>query len=101
MRLKHLLALAAPFALLLPLSVQAAWPEGGKSSFQQDCQKGAMQNPNVNPAQAKAHCECGANALEKNFSKEELSKLMDRNTPPDNALLAKAQSAIQSCKVVK
>ena len=44
MRLTRLFALAAPLAMLLPLSAHAAWPAGMRADFMKDCSTAAAQN---------------------------------------------------------
>ena len=97
MRMIRLLALAAPLALLLPLSAQADnWPKGMKQKFMTDCVQAASQSIDKNAAQQ--HCSCGASKLSENFTTAELNKLMDAKTLPSEALRKKAGEVIQSCK---
>jgi len=99
MRFIHLFALAAPLALLLPLSAQAAWPAGVKASYMKDCTAAASQG--VNPELAKQHCTCGADVLEKKFTTEEIKQLMDAKNPPSADLGNRALKEISVCKVQK
>ncbi|KAB0489750.1 hypothetical protein [Pseudomonas vancouverensis] len=99
MRLIHLFAFAAPLALMLPLSAQAAWPPGLKDKYMKDCSAAASQS--VNAAQAKTSCTCGADILEKKFTAQEISQLMDPNTPPTTQLAQRALKEISACKVQK
>ncbi|MGY3172375.1 hypothetical protein ACVWYU_001752 [Pseudomonas sp. TE12234] len=99
MRLIRLIALAAPLALILPLSAQAAWPPGLKNQYMADCSKAASQS--VNPAQAKKSCSCGADVLEKKFTTQEIGQLMDKNNPPSGELGQRALKEISVCKVQK
>ncbi|WP_191486762.1 hypothetical protein [Pseudomonas sp. FEN] len=99
MRLTHLFAFAAPLALLLPLSAQAAWPAGAKASYMKDCVGAASQS--VNPTVAKQHCTCSADVLEKKFTTQEISQLMDAKTPAPKDLQVRALNEIAICKVQK
>ncbi|WP_248799963.1 hypothetical protein [Pseudomonas sp. MWU13-2105] len=99
MRLIHLFAFAAPLALLLPLSAQAAWPAGAKASYMKDCVGAASQS--VNPTIAKQHCTCGADVLEKKFTTEEITQLMNSKTMPPAELRTRALNEIAVCKVQK
>jgi len=99
MRLIRLFALAAPLALLLPLSAHAAWPNGVKAQYMSDCTKAASQT--VNPAEAKKHCSCGADVLEKKFTTQEIAQLMDKNNPAGPELSQRALKEISVCRVQK
>ena len=99
MRLTRLFALAAPLALLLPLSAHAAWPAGVKAQYMSDCTKAASQS--VNPAEANKHCACGADVLEKKFTTQEIAQLMDPKTPPSTELGQRALTEISVCKAQK
>ena len=99
MRLIRLFAIAAPLALLLPLSAHAAWPAGVKAKYMGDCTKAASQS--INPAEAKKHCACGADVLEKKFTTQEIAQLMDPKTPPPQELAQRALTEISACKAKK
>ncbi|NWA25458.1 hypothetical protein HX870_14820 [Pseudomonas gingeri] len=99
MRLIHLFAFAAPLALLLPLSAQAAWPAGAKNSYMKDCVGAASQS--VNPTVAKQHCECGAKVLETKFTTQEIAQLMNPKAPAPAQLQSRALQEIAVCKVQK
>jgi len=102
MRLTHLFAFAAPLAplaLLLPLSAQAAWPAGAKDAYMKDCIGAASQS--VNPTVAKQHCTCGADVLEKKFTTQEITQLMNSKTLPPESLRTRALNEIAVCKVQK
>ncbi|WP_085722948.1 hypothetical protein [Pseudomonas sp. R37(2017)] len=99
MRLIRLFAIAAPLALLLPLSAHAAWPAGVKEQYMGDCTKAASQS--INPAEAKKHCACGADVLEKKFTTKEIAQLMDSKTPPPQELAQRALTEISACKAKK
>ena len=99
MRLIRLFAIAAPLALLLPLSAHAAWPAGVKAQYMGDCTKAASQS--INPAEAKKHCACGADVLEKKFTTQEIAQLMDPKTPPSKELAQRALTEISACKAKK
>ncbi|MBT9268519.1 MULTISPECIES: hypothetical protein [Pseudomonas] len=99
MRLIRLFAFAAPLALLLPLSANAAWPAGVKDKYMNDCTSAASKS--VNPAEANKHCACGADVLEKKFTTQEISQLMDPKTPPTAELGQRALKEISVCRVQK
>ncbi|KIH82683.1 hypothetical protein [Pseudomonas batumici] len=99
MRLTHLFAFAAPLALLLPLSAQAAWPAGAKDAYMKDCVGAASQSVNANVA--KQHCTCGANVLETKFTTQEIQQLMNSKTLPPAELRERALKEIAVCKVQK
>ncbi|WDR34316.1 hypothetical protein NN484_17565 [Pseudomonas serboccidentalis] len=101
MRLIRLFAFAAPLALLLPLSANAAWPAGVKAQYMKDCTAAASQNNKVNTAEAEKHCGCGADVLEKKFTTQEISQLMDPKTPPTAELGQRALKEISVCRVQK
>ena len=96
MRLIRLFALAAPLAMLLPLSAQAAWPAGARDAFMKDCTAAAEKT--IGEANAKKHCACGADELNKKFTTQEITQLMSKQTPPSPELVKKAQVAIAACK---
>ncbi|MGH8387035.1 MAG: hypothetical protein ACRESJ_16325 [Pseudomonas sp.] len=99
MRLIRLFAVAAPLALLLPLSAHAAWPAGVKAQYMGDCTTAASKS--INPAEAKKHCACGADVLEKKFTTQEIAQLMDKNNPPSAELGQRALKEISVCRVQK
>ena len=96
MRLTRLFALAAPVVMLLPLSAHAAWPTGMREAFMAQCTPAAAQT--IGEANAKKHCACGADELNKKFSSEEIKQLMDQQKAPPPQLVQKAQTAIAACK---
>jgi len=53
MRMTHLLAFAAPLALLLPLSAQAAWPKDLKAQYMAQCVPCRPRWPWPSPRQLK------------------------------------------------
>lgn len=95
MRAFHLSALLAPLALSLSFAAQADWPAGTRDTYMNDCLATASQS--VDAKQAKAHCECGADVIEKKFSTEEIKALNDRQTPPSDALRQRLVQAVGSC----
>ena len=99
MRLIRLFALAAPLAMLLPLSAQAAWPAGAKASYMEDCTIAASKS--VSPEVANKHCACGAGVLEKKFTTEEIKQLMDKSKRPGAELEKRALQEISACRVQK
>ncbi|WP_017904084.1 hypothetical protein [Pseudomonas asplenii] len=102
MRLTHLFALAAPIALLLPLSAQAAWPAGQRDAYMKDCT--AAANKSVDLKTAQQHCACSADQLNDKFTTAELSELMhpkDPNKGPSKELQTKALNVVAACRVAK
>ncbi|AJO77752.1 MULTISPECIES: hypothetical protein [Pseudomonas] len=99
MRLTQLFALAAPLALLLPLSAHAAWPAGVRAEYMKDCTAAASQS--IDAKSAEKHCACGADKLNEKFTTDEIKQLMSKQTQPDPALRTKALDAIAACRVVK
>ncbi|MFJ2364605.1 hypothetical protein ACIPIN_13040 [Pseudomonas sp. NPDC087697] len=99
MRLIRLIALASPLVMLLPLSAQAAWPAGAKENYMKDCIGAASQS--VNQTVAKQHCTCGADVLEKKFTTQEITQLMNPKTLPPADLRTRALNEIAACKVQK
>ncbi len=100
MRLQSLLALAAAGALLLPLGAHAAttdnWPPGKKGEYMDQCVPVAT-GKGITAKQADAHCKCGAEAIGKNFTRQEIEAL-DRKDGVDAALLNRAQTVVtQAC----
>ncbi|AUF96947.1 hypothetical protein WLF18_02510 [Pseudomonas shirazensis] len=96
MRLQSLLALTAAGALLLPMAAQADWPAGKKDAYMQQCVQVATQQ-GVSAKDADTHCKCGAQAIEKNFSKAEIEDL-DSKDGVDAKLMQKAQTVVkQAC----
>ncbi|HCN44271.1 MAG TPA: hypothetical protein DIT18_00315 [Pseudomonas sp.] len=95
MRLHSLLALAAAGTLLLPLAANAGpWPAGKKGEYMDQCVQVAT-GQGVSASTADAHCKCGANAIEKNFTTQEIEEL-DSKTGVDEKLKRRAQNAVQT-----
>ncbi|HKS13785.1 MAG TPA: hypothetical protein VJS90_12190 [Pseudomonas sp.] len=96
MRLQSLLALTAAGALLLPMAAQADWPAGKKGAYMEQCVQVAT-GQGVDAKAADAHCKCGANAIEKNFTKAEIEDL-DSKDGVDAKLMQRAQTVVtQAC----
>jgi hypothetical protein len=94
MRLHSLLALAAAGALLMPLAANAGkCPEGKKSSYMTQCVDTA-ESKGLDFKTANKHCECGAKALETNFTDAEIQAL-DTKNGVDAQLMQRAQAAVQ------
>ncbi|MCU1725462.1 hypothetical protein NTD86_00470 [Pseudomonas sp. 7P_10.2_Bac1] len=96
MRMTHLLAFAAPLALLLPLSAQAAWPKDLKAQYMAQCVPAAAQS--IPEKDAKAHCACGADKIEKNFTTAQIKELMSPQGAKNPQLQQDALNAIAQCK---
>ncbi|MDP9534072.1 hypothetical protein Q7L38_16030 [Pseudomonas protegens] len=99
MRLTQLLTLAAPLALLLPLSAQAAWPAGARADYMKDCTAAASQS--IDAKSAEKHCACGAEKLNEKFTTDEIKDLMSKSKQPSAELRTRALDAIAACRVVK
>ena len=95
MRLQSLLALAATGALLLPLAANAGpWPAGKKGQYMDQCVQVASAQ-GITAKQADTHCKCGADAIEKNFTTEQIEAL-DHKDGVDAALLKRAQDTVKA-----
>lgn len=87
-----LFALLAPIALAVPLSAQAAMSAPTKAKFINDCVSTAGQT--LDEKSAKAHCECGAEQVSKNFSSAEIEKMSNANPPPTPEQTAKMRDLV-------
>lgn len=99
MRIQSRLCLLAMTALPLaglPFAAQAEWPEGARDVYMNECMATASQN--VDRSQAEKHCLCGADVIEKDFSREEINALNDRQTPPPPALRERLLQSVAVCK---
>ena len=95
MRLHSLLALAAAGTLLLPLAANAGpWPAGKKDDYMKQCEQVATDN-GLTRTNATAHCKCGADAIEKNFTTQEIVQL-DSKTGVDANLMKREEGAVQA-----
>ena len=95
MRFQTLLALAAAGAMMLPVGANAgSWPAGKKGDYMDQCVE-ATKGQGVSLTQADQHCKCGANAIEKNFTTEEILQL-DSKTGVDPKLISRAQNAVKT-----
>ncbi|QZI68725.1 hypothetical protein K5F93_20300 [Pseudomonas protegens] len=99
MRLTQLLTLAAPLALFLPLSAQAAWPAGARADYMKDCTAAASRS--IDAKSAEKHCACGADKLNEKFTTDEIKELMSKSKQPSAELRTRALDAIAACRVVK
>ncbi|WP_225778323.1 hypothetical protein ACJA3S_15480 [Pseudomonas sp. KnCO4] len=98
MRVPSLLALAAAGALLLPVAANAAgnFPAGKEAAYMTQCIQVAS-GQGVDAATAKKHCDCGAQAIKKNFTDAEIADL-DSKDGVDAKLMQKAQTVVkQAC----
>lgn len=95
MRIQPLLRLLA-IAAALPLAAQAEWPAGSRDTYMDECLATASQN--VDKGQAEKHCECGADVIEKNFTREEILTLNDRQNAPPAALRERLLQSVAVCK---
>ncbi|MHC6226063.1 hypothetical protein ACYU03_15035 [Pseudomonas sp. X10] len=97
MRFQSLLALTAAGALLLPLAANAGpWPAGKKGAYMDQCVQVAT-GQGVDAKTADQHCKCGADAIEKNFTTQEIEDL-DSKDGVDARLMQRAQAVVtESC----
>ncbi len=95
MRLSSIVLLST--SVLLPLTVEASgWPAGKKAGYMNQCVQVAMSQ-GIDAKTADQHCQCGANAIEKNFTTQEIEAL-DSKDGVDAKLMMRAQVAVsQSC----
>ena len=95
MRFQILLALAAAGTMMLPAGANAGpWPAGKKGEYMDQCVQFAT-GKGVNATQADQHCKCGADAIEKNFTTQEIQQL-DRKTDVDPKLVSRAENAVKT-----
>lgn len=93
MTYRHLLALALPLAVALPVSA-AEWSDKAKTEFVQQCITGAPAG--YEEPQLRAYCDCAATKVSQAFSEEEL-QAMGRQSPPDPAMQQRLVTATGSC----
>jgi len=95
MKLLRAAALLAPMALIIPLSAHAAMDTQTKATYMSECTAAATQNnPTMDASAVQAHCECGAQQINKNFSDKEIASLNDKQTPPSTEMTARLQKAV-------
>jgi len=95
MKLLRVAALLAPLALTLPISAHAAMDAKTKTTYMNECTAAATQNnPGLDASAVKAHCECGAQQINKNFSDTEIASLNDKTTPPSTEMTSRLQKAV-------
>jgi hypothetical protein len=95
MKLLRVAALLAPMALALPFSAHAAMDANTKTTYMNECAAAATQNnPGMDTNAVKAHCECGAQQINKSFSDKEIASLNDKTTPPSTEMTARLQKAV-------
>mgnify|MGYP000273936487 CR=1 FL=1 len=101
MRLQSLLALVATSALLLPLGAHAAeWSATKKAEYMTQCSD-TTKAQGFSDAAAKQYCQCGANAIKKNFTDAEIEDL-DSKDGVNAALMKRAQKVItEACPLKK
>jgi hypothetical protein len=90
-----MVALLTPLVLALPISAHAAMDAKTRTSYMNECSSAATQsNPGMDAKAVQAHCECGAQQIEKNFSDKEIASLNDKTTPPSAAMTTRLQKAV-------
>jgi hypothetical protein len=92
MKLLRMFALLIPVALTLPLTAHAAMGKATRATFIKECASTAGQK--LDATSAKAHCECGANQVDKNFSNAEIAELKNTSTAPNPKLTARLQKVV-------
>ena len=96
MKLLRVLALLAPVALTMPISAHAAMTPAEKSTFITECTAAAGKSLKADAA--KAHCECGAQQVNKNFTDKEIAALNSKTVAPSPELTTKLQTIVaQHC----
>ena len=95
MKLLRIAALLTPLAFAFPISAQAAMDAKTQAGYMTECTVAAKQNnPNLDVSAVKAHCECGAQQINKHFSDKEIASLNDKQTPPSAEMTAKLQNVV-------
>lgn len=95
MKMLRVAALLAPLALAFPISAHAAMDAKTQSSYMNECTAAAAQNnPGMDASAVKAHCECGAQQINKTFSDKEIAALNDKTTPPSTEMTSRLQKAV-------
>ncbi|TBU87544.1 hypothetical protein [Phytopseudomonas dryadis] len=94
MSYRHLIALFAPLAFVLPAAAAEPWTPQAKATFVQECVKGAQSDHSQ--AQLTAFCDCAATKVSEEFSEAEMVE-MSRQSPPDPALQQRLMTASSSC----
>jgi hypothetical protein len=92
MKFLRVIALLAPIALAAPISAQAAMSGPVKDKFISDCVATAGQK--LDEKSAKAHCECGADAVGKNFSDAEIKDMSSGTKPLTKEQTEKMQKSV-------
>lgn len=93
MTYRHLLALALPLAVALPVSA-AEWSDNAKTEFVQQCIAGAPAG--YEEPQLRAYCDCAATKVSQEFSEAELQEI-SRQSPPDPTMQQRLVNASSSC----
>lgn len=90
---RHLLALALPLAVALPLSA-AEWSSQARSEFIQECINGAPAG--YEQPQLEAYCDCAAEQVSGEFSESEIQSL-SHQSPADAALQERMTKVTGTC----
>jgi len=91
----RLIGFVAPLVLALPLTAQAAWPEGVRDTYMQECLVTAKTA--VGAEQAKVHCECAADVISKEFSEAEINTLNKPQKTAPMELQNRLIAAVGTC----
>ena len=95
MSFSRLIGFVAPLMLVLPFTAQAAWPEGVRDTYMQECLVTAQAT--VGAEQAKTHCECAADVIGEEFSEAEINALNDPQKPAPMELQNRLVEAVGTC----
>lgn len=93
MTYRHLLAVALPLVVALPVSA-AEWSDKAKTEFVQQCIAGAPAG--YEEPQLRAYCDCAATRVSQEFTEQEL-QAMSSQSSPDKAMQQRLVKASSSC----
>ncbi|WNW10627.1 hypothetical protein RRX38_05480 [Pseudomonas sp. DTU_2021_1001937_2_SI_NGA_ILE_001] len=94
-------AFLACIALTAPFGAQAAMDNATRTTFTQQCVAAAKEQK-LDEKAAKAHCDCGAQQVDGNFTDKEIAALNNASVAPDPALTEKLRQLVaQNCVAKK
>ncbi|MES2821539.1 MAG: hypothetical protein V4812_21395 [Pseudomonadota bacterium] len=93
MPLYRLIGFLAPLALVLPLTAQAAWPEGARDAYIKECVAAA----NIDAQQAQKQCACTAEVISKEFTEAEIQSLNNQQNAIPAPLQDRLVKAVGTC----
>lgn len=89
------LVLLGSMTLTAAFVAQAAdWPAGGKDNYLKECVAAGTTQAGADAGTAKKHCECTAQALEKQLTTDELTQLSNQTASEE--LHARAVKLMQT-----